>query len=105
LTGSGKKMEKGIGLDEKGYITMQLKKIKGLEGTDGIKCLEKDGFWTDPSWSPSYETYRRGGFKTPSHKMELFASRLKKGGLPPFPTYKDDKENDKKLNLNNGNYC
>jgi len=98
----GKKMEKGIELDEKGYITMQLKKIKGLEGTDGIKRLEKDGFWTDPSWSPSYETYRRGGFKTPSHKMELFASRLKKEGLPPFPTYKDYKENDKKLNLNDG---
>jgi anaerobic selenocysteine-containing dehydrogenase len=95
----GKKMEKGIGLDEKGYITMQLKKIKGLEGTDGIKRLEKDGFWTDPGWSPSYGTYRRGGFKTPSHKMELYASRLKKEGLPPFPTYK---ENDKKLNLNNG---
>ena len=98
----GKKIEKGIELDEKGYITMQLKKIKGLEGTDGIKRLEKDGFWTDPSGSPSYETYRRGGFKTPSHKMELYASRLKKEGLPPFPTYKDYKENDKKLNLNNG---
>jgi thiosulfate reductase/polysulfide reductase chain A len=98
----GKKIEKGIELDEKGYITMQLKKIKGLEETDGIKRLEKDGFWTDPSRGPSYETYRRGGFKTPSHKMELYASRLKKEGLPSFPTYKEYKENDKKTNLNNG---
>jgi anaerobic selenocysteine-containing dehydrogenase len=32
--------------------------------------------------------------------MELYASRLKKEGLPPFPTYKE--ENDKKSNLGSG---
>ena len=95
----GKKIEKGIEPDEKGYIKAQLKRIKGLEGSDGIKRLEKEGFWMDPSLSPSYESYRPSGFKTPSRKMELSASRLKKEGLPPFPAYK---ENDKKSNLNNG---
>ena len=95
----GKKIEKGIEPDDKGYIKAQLKKIKGLEGTDGIKRLEKEGFWMDPSVSSSYASYRPSGFKTPSRKMELYASRLKKEGLPPFPMYK---ENDKKSNLGDG---
>ncbi len=96
----GKKIEKGIESDEKGYIKAQLKKIKGLEGTDGIKRFEKEGFWMDASVSPSYASYRPSGFKTPSRKMELYASRLKGEGLPPFPTYKE--ENDKKSNLGSG---
>ena len=95
----GKRIEKGIELDEKGYIQAQLKRIRGLEGTDGIKRLEKEGFWMDPNLSPSYESYRQSGFKTPSRKMEIYASRLKKEELSPFPAYK---ENDKKANLNNG---
>jgi anaerobic selenocysteine-containing dehydrogenase len=98
----GKKIEKGTEPDEKGYIKAQLKKIKGLEGSDGIKRLEREGFWMDPSLSPSYESYRPSGFKTPSRKMELYASRLKKEGFSPFPTYKGNKENDKKSNLANG---
>jgi anaerobic selenocysteine-containing dehydrogenase len=93
----GKKIDKGIELDEKGYIKAQLKKIKGLEGTDGEKRFEKDGFWMDPSLSPSYVSFRPSGFKTPSRKMELYVSKLKKEGLSPFPAYK---ENDKKLSLN-----
>jgi anaerobic selenocysteine-containing dehydrogenase len=93
----GRRIDKGSELDEKGYIKAQLKKIKGLEGTDGEKRLEKDGFWMDPSLSPSYVSYRQSGFKTPSRKMELYVSRLKKEGLSPFPAYK---ENDKKLSLN-----
>jgi anaerobic selenocysteine-containing dehydrogenase len=93
----GKRIDKGIELDEKGYIKTQLKKIRGLEGSDGIKRLEKDGFWMDPSLSPSYVSYRPSGFKTPSRKMELYVSKLKKEGLSPFPAYK---ENDKKLSLN-----
>ena len=95
----GKRIDKDIELDEKGYIKAQLKKIKGLEGTDGEKRLEKEGFWVDPNLSPSYESYRSSGFKTPSRKMELYVSRLKKEGLSPFPVYK---ENDKKSNLNRG---
>jgi thiosulfate reductase/polysulfide reductase chain A len=95
----GKRIEKGIEPDEKGYIKAQLKRIKGFDGTDGIKRLEKEGYWMEPSLSPSYESYRKAGFKTPSRKMELSASRLKKEGFSPFPAYK---ENDKKSNLNNG---
>jgi len=95
----GKRIEKDIELDEKGYIQAQLKKIKGLEGNDGIKHLEKDGFWMDQNLSRSYVSYRPSGFKTPSRKMELYASRLKKDGFSPFPVYK---ENEKKSNLNNG---
>ncbi len=95
----GNEARKDIEFDEKGFIKTQLKKIKGFEWTDGIQRLEKEGFWMDPNFSPSYESYRKSGFKTPSRKMELYASRLKKEGLSPFPTYKG---NDKKSNLNNG---
>jgi anaerobic selenocysteine-containing dehydrogenase len=95
----GKRLEKDIEFDEKGYIQAQLKRIKGLEGTDGIKRLQKEGVWMDPNLSPSYASYRPSGFKTPSRKMELYASRLKKEGLSPFPLYK---ENDKKPSLNKG---
>jgi anaerobic selenocysteine-containing dehydrogenase len=94
-----KRIDKGIELDEKRYIKAQLKKIKGLEGTDALKRLEKEGFWIDPSVSPSYASYRASGFKTPSRKMELYVSRLKKEGLSPFPVYK---ENDKKPNSGDG---
>lgn len=95
----GKRLEKGIELDEKSYIKAQLKRMKGLEGSDGIKRLEKEGFWMGPNSSPSYESYRPSGFKTPSRKMELYASRLKKEGLSPFPIYT---RSDKKINLNDG---
>lgn len=95
----GKRLDKGIKLDEKGYIKAQLKRMKGLEGTEGIKRLEKDGFWVDPNLSPSYESYQQSGFKTPSRKMELYASKLKKEGLPPFPIYT---RSDKKININEG---
>jgi anaerobic selenocysteine-containing dehydrogenase len=95
----GKKIEKSIESDEKGYIRAQLKKIKGLEGTDGMELLEKEGFWTDPNLSPVYMSYRQSGFKTPSRKMELYATRLKKEGLSPFPVYK---ENGRKPDLSNG---
>jgi len=95
----GKRIEKGMELDEKGYIRTQLRRIKNLEGIDGIKRLEKDGFWMDPNSTSSYESYRKNGFQTPSRKMELYASRLKKEGLSPFPVYR---ENDKKLNSNSG---
>jgi thiosulfate reductase/polysulfide reductase chain A len=95
----GKGTEKGIESDEKGYIKAQLKRIKGLEETDGIRRLEKEGFWRDTHSSPSYESYRKSGFKTPSRKIELYSSRLKKEGQTPFPIYIGS---DKKINLNNG---
>ncbi len=95
----GKGIEKDLELNEKIYIKTQLRKIKSLEGTDGMKRLEKDGFWMDSNLISSYESYRPSGFKTPSRKMELYASRLKKEGLSPLPVYQ---ENDKKLNLNSG---
>ena len=95
----GKKIGQVIEFDEKGYIRAQLKRIKALEETDGIKRLEKEGFWKDSNGTPSYESYRPSGFKTPSRKMELYASKLKKEGHPPFPIYTG---NGRKINLNQG---
>jgi len=95
----GKKIEKRVEPDEKEYIKAQLKRIRGLDGTDGVRRLEKDGFWMDPSLSPSYESYRKSGFKTPSRKMELYSSRLKREGQASFPVYAGG---DKKINLSSG---
>ena len=95
----GKRIGKNIEPSEKGYIQAQLKRIKGLEGTDGIKRLEKEGFWMDPNSSPSYESYRPSGFKTPSRRMELYSSKLKKEGQAPFPIYTGS---EKKINLDKG---
>ncbi len=95
----GKKMDKSIEMDEKRYIQAQLKRIKGLEGTDGIKRLEKEGFWMDPNSSPSYESYRPSGFKTPSRRMELYSSKLKNEGQAPFPIYAGS---EKKIDLDKG---
>ncbi len=92
----GKKIYSGMELDEQGYIRAQLKSIKGFEETDGKMRLEKDGFWMDPNASPSYESYRKSGFKTPSRKMELYFSKLQKQGLSPFPAYAIS---EKKINL------
>ena len=94
-----KRLEKDFQLDEKAYIKAQLKKVKGIEGTDGIKRLEKEGFWMDPNLSPSYESYRSAGFKTPSRKMELYSSKLKKEGQAPFPVYAGGNN---KIDLSNG---
>jgi len=94
-----KRLEKDIQLDEKAYIRDQLKKVKGIEETDVMSRLEKDGFWMSPNLSPSYEAYRSSGFKTPSRKMELYSSKLKKEGQAPFPVYAGK---DKKINLSNG---
>lgn len=94
-----KRVEKDLQLDEKSYIRAQLKKVKGFEGTDGIKRLEKEGFWVDPGLRPSYESYRPAGFKTPSRKMELYSSKLKKDGQAAFPIYA---KADKKIDLSNG---
>ncbi len=94
-----KRVEKDTPFDEKRYIRAQLKKVKGIEGTDGVKRLEKEGFWMDPNLSPSYEAYRLSGFKTPSRKMELYSSKLKKDGQAAFPVYT---RRDKKINLSNG---
>lgn len=93
----GKKIDSTIVPDEQGYIWAQLKKIKGVEGTDDKRRLEKDGFWMDQNLTPSYESYKKSGFKTPSKKMELYFPRLQKEGLSPFPIYP---LNDKKINLN-----
>jgi thiosulfate reductase/polysulfide reductase chain A len=94
-----KTIDKRVELDEKGYIQSQLEKIKGLESADGMKRLENEGFWLDPDSSPSYEGYRKSGFKTPSRKMELYSSKLGKEGKVPFPIYTGS---DKKIGLSNG---
>jgi anaerobic selenocysteine-containing dehydrogenase len=93
----GKRIDNSIAMEEQGYLRAQLKKIKGFEGTDGKIRLEKDGFWMDPNLTPSYESYRKQGFKTPSKKMELYFPRLQKEGLSPFPVYAI---NDRKISLN-----
>ncbi len=39
-----------------------------------------------------YRDYERGGFETPSRKVELYSARLKEWGFDPLPTYHEDPE-------------
>ncbi len=73
--------------------------MKGLEEKGGMRHLRKEGFWFDPNLSPSYASYKSGGFKTPSRKMEFYPSKLKKKGVSPFLDYSED---EKKLRLDKG---
>jgi len=38
----------------------------------------------------AYEKYKRGGFKTPSGKMEIYSQRLKDGGHAPVPDFRGE---------------
>jgi thiosulfate reductase / polysulfide reductase chain A len=51
--------------------------------------LAKTGFHKMPF---RYEKYKEGGFKTPSGKIELYASRLEAMGYDPLPYYEEPPE-------------
>jgi thiosulfate reductase/polysulfide reductase chain A len=51
--------------------------------------LAKTGFYKMPF---RYEKYKEGGFKTPSGKIELYASRLEDMGYDPLPYYEEPPE-------------
>lgn len=51
--------------------------------------LAKTGFYKMPF---KYEKYKEGGFKTPSGKIELYASRLEAMGYDPLPYYEEPPE-------------
>ncbi|MFC1929933.1 molybdopterin-dependent oxidoreductase [Chloroflexota bacterium] len=40
----------------------------------------------------AYRKYERDGFKTPSHKIELYSQRLKDLGFDPLPSYREPTE-------------
>jgi anaerobic selenocysteine-containing dehydrogenase len=44
------------------------------------------------SGSKQYRSYEKGGFKTPSGKVELYSSRLKEWGFDPLPVYHEPPE-------------
>jgi anaerobic selenocysteine-containing dehydrogenase len=53
-----------------------------------FKEFKKIGLFTGEEEQPNrYRRYEQNGFKTPSGKVELYSSRLKKWGFDPLPTY------------------
>ena len=69
------------------YIGQMISKIEGLGQMGGLDYLKEHGVWFDPEAKPEYKTYRRGGFKTPSGKLEIDSERLKRDGFPSLPVY------------------
>ena len=58
-----------------------------------FKEFEKIGLFTGKEKQPNrYRKYEQNGFKTPSGKVELYSSRLKKWGFDPLPIYYEPPE-------------
>ncbi len=69
------------------YVSYQIQNIPKLVDAGGIDHLRETGLWIDPTHSPRYQTYMRGGFQTPSKKIEIYSIRLKQKGISPLPEY------------------
>ena len=69
------------------FIGKAAARINGLSKSGGIDLLKKEGVWFDPAAKPSYRSYEKKGFPTPSGKYEIFSKRLQERGLPALPVY------------------
>ncbi len=69
------------------YIKAAIAPINGLVEAGGLDHLKDYGVWFDPMAEPDYTAYEKGGFFTPSGKIEVHSSRLAEQGFSPLPTY------------------
>jgi len=88
-------MAKALKIDDPLLLKGHKEWIDWILKPSGIKMseLEKNGGkylfkGTDPF---PYEKYRKGGFPTPTGKMEFSSTILKKAGMDPLPTYQEPK--------------
>lgn len=95
----GERILERLDFSEKREMESVLKGLNGLKEAGGLAHLKKEGFWREPGLKSAYELYRKVGFRTPSGKMELYATGLEKAGHSPLPIYKKSKEG---ADLNNG---
>jgi anaerobic selenocysteine-containing dehydrogenase len=69
------------------YVKAAIAPIQGLIEAGGLDYLKEYGVWFDPMAEPVYKTYEKGGFDTPSGKLEVYSERLEEKEFPPLPTY------------------
>jgi anaerobic selenocysteine-containing dehydrogenase len=69
------------------YLEASLVDIDKLTKIGGIDYLTEHGVWFDPEAKPTFQSYKKKGFATPSGKIELYSKRLKEAGFNPLPVY------------------
>ncbi len=80
-------MEKYFNFNHDEYLRKQISGIKPLVQAGGLDYLKKHGVFYDKTMKPQYQVYKKNGFNTPSGKIEVYSSRLKKEGFHPLPIY------------------
>ncbi|MBP1719306.1 MAG: molybdenum enzyme related to thiosulfate reductase and polysulfide reductase, large subunit, partial [Deltaproteobacteria bacterium] len=69
------------------FIDRIAARIEGLAAGGGLQGLKKEGVWMQTGAKPSYRSFEKKGFPTPSGKGEIFSKRLQDRGLPAMPVY------------------
>jgi anaerobic selenocysteine-containing dehydrogenase len=62
-------------------------RLEGLAAGGGMPRLKSEGVWIESGAKPSYRSFEKKGFPTPSGKAEIFSKRLQERGLPALPVY------------------
>jgi len=69
------------------FIDRVSARIGGLAAGGGIQGLKKEWVVIQTGHRPSYRSFEKKGFPTPSGKGEIFSKRLQDRGLPAMPVY------------------
>ncbi|MBP1715753.1 MAG: molybdenum enzyme related to thiosulfate reductase and polysulfide reductase, large subunit [Deltaproteobacteria bacterium] len=69
------------------FIDRVSARIEGLAAGGGVQGLKREGVWIQTGAKPSYRSFEKKGFPTPSGKGEIFSKRLQDRGLPAMPVY------------------
>lgn len=69
------------------FLEASLVSMPKLNKMGGLDYLIEHGVWFDPEAKPTFQLYKKKGFKTPSGKIEVYSRRLKKAGFNPLPAY------------------
>ena len=86
----GGDMEKKLSFSSaESYYRKKTSVFGQLSKDGGWDHLREKGIWFDRSASPSFRTYEKEGFNTPSRKFEVYSSVLENRGLSPVPTYEE----------------
>jgi anaerobic selenocysteine-containing dehydrogenase len=70
-----------------GYLRAAIGQIEGLVKAGGLDYLKEQGVWLDSAIQPTYRSYEKQGFKTPSGKFEVYSKHLEEAGFAPLPSF------------------
>lgn len=71
------------------YYRRKAVEISEMSKDGGWDYLKEKGVWYDRGASPSFRTYEKQGFNTPSRKFEIYSKTLESKGLSPVPVYEE----------------